>query len=509
MSDSADSSRLCGRCARPASNLCARCLAVAFCSENCQRLAWRDHKPLCVPAATAATALVVAPRKAPPLGELPQASMSFERIVMLLKRHAADKDIAASGLAALRDKVYAESVKESEPKIRAFIEAGAVVAVVDALRLHVASEDVCHHAACLISGCISVAPGLIAEEAARAVAPLVRALEIYAPSSPVTVSKWLCLSLRGILDFVFSLEQEALRAGALPALLGAVRRYTSGAVVAAKASDAWVVVTEASDALAILFLAKEGKEAGVAMGAVNLLVEVLRTHGASDCGIFSSAVRALTNIIDVVENKFAAVRAEVIAHICVALRKFLEDETSCVDALRAMVSIVSMCPEGRAAAVIKNAVPLVADALQRHVVNMELVEFAAVIIFYCVGRAGNLWVLPILCTALRTHSASEKSCEVLSAAIQNVALLAGGPAAAVAAGAIPCLVKNLRTHAASLAVVCASGGALSAICTMNEAHRAAAIGEGVLPLITSAIARHGAGACAPLQGTLTVLLMNR
>ena len=68
--------RPCALCAKPATMLCARCLAVAFCNETCQRGAWRDHKPLCKPAlvATAATAMVLAKsKKAPAPAELPNA----------------------------------------------------------------------------------------------------------------------------------------------------------------------------------------------------------------------------------------------------------------------------------------------------------------------------------------------------------------------------------------------------------------------------------------------------
>lgn len=66
--------RLCGRCGKPATMLCARCMGLAFCDSICQRAAWRDHKPLCVPVASDATTMVAVtgqtvlpPEPVPPL----------------------------------------------------------------------------------------------------------------------------------------------------------------------------------------------------------------------------------------------------------------------------------------------------------------------------------------------------------------------------------------------------------------------------------------------------------
>lgn len=47
--ESAPAARLCGACGAPEPMMCcSRCKAMFFCNAECQRCAWKDHKPLCV-----------------------------------------------------------------------------------------------------------------------------------------------------------------------------------------------------------------------------------------------------------------------------------------------------------------------------------------------------------------------------------------------------------------------------------------------------------------------------
>lgn len=102
--------RLCARCAKPATMMCSRCLSVAFCDVGCQRGAWRDHKPLCMPAATALTAMVTVGRLAPDKDAvvsagaspaLPVASQGLARVVALMLAHPEDARVADKGALCL------------------------------------------------------------------------------------------------------------------------------------------------------------------------------------------------------------------------------------------------------------------------------------------------------------------------------------------------------------------------------------------------------------------------
>jgi serine/threonine protein kinase len=37
----------CGKCGEPASKKCSKCKSIAYCSVDCQKVHWKDHKPEC------------------------------------------------------------------------------------------------------------------------------------------------------------------------------------------------------------------------------------------------------------------------------------------------------------------------------------------------------------------------------------------------------------------------------------------------------------------------------
>lgn len=80
----------CSECgAADAPHRCARCLAP-YCSQDCQRRAWRAHRPLCAPAASSSTAPATA--EAPDLCLAGAAPASWEE--HLAGRPAAAREAA-------------------------------------------------------------------------------------------------------------------------------------------------------------------------------------------------------------------------------------------------------------------------------------------------------------------------------------------------------------------------------------------------------------------------------
>lgn len=340
-SAAAEPTRLCALCAKPATMLCSRCRGVAFCNSDCQRNAWRDHKPLCFPAATAETAIVpMGPtlEKTVKFGyEVPHGARTFEAVVAHMQSYPKDEKVMGRGVEALRCLALLPT------KCAAMLKSPDVFRVLtSALRLHAlhsnaSSQKVCTGAINTLGSMLRWRPyPVVALAAADAISPLTAALSTHKGSRAV------CSEASEVLGFIFSqstptgvfaanvaaptFDLRALAVAALEPLVKALEMHSTDPEVCAHASltvgslcQNWSVRADAMEAGAILplvsilcnhashpaacssagkaisFIALRptGKAALLVSGAAPLLVAALARHGGAQC---PTALIALNNL---------------------------------------------------------------------------------------------------------------------------------------------------------------------------------------------------------------------
>lgn len=365
-------SRPCALCAKPASLLCARCLEVAFCDATCQRGAWRDHKPLCFPAATSATAMVkvthalsperkatstlpperkakgapppeLEAKNAPPL-ELPTLSMSFERVIALMKSHPDDARLVHQGI----ERLYALAQHGKE---LTQIACDAVGAIISALRLHPENRSVAE-VACFVLWVFGTFPnGRAILATADAPATVIKVLHLHAES------KLVCTYVGGIIRTIFQyVDETADSSVAMWSLDGHVRQgHFFGVTAMGPLSASLCLQTHDRfaceaiiNAICLLCQFAGGREIALAVDTITPLAAALATHGADveACGTIVSAFC----IICFLPAAAAAVcnSANVVKHLIVALSTHPTDLKIC-NAAVLVLYIIAIEPAGAAA----------------------------------------------------------------------------------------------------------------------------------------------------------------
>lgn len=268
--------RPCALCARPASLLCARCLAVSFCDAACQRRAWRDHKPLCVPAATAATALVA-------VKAAKEAVLPMRRISTLLAEMIA-RPTSASAVQSCADALYSLKLEKS-PKIALTAEeaAFAMAPLVDALRYHVSNVSTCAIVVAAVAVVADTEAARAAALAAHAMRPLVAVLKAH--PACIRVCSGACSAIARLSISAAGCE-AAHSASASPSIIAALTAHASNGIVCQYAVSA----------IAALIRTPAGARAVVSAGGNACLLDALRTH-LENVILCRSACQALGLII--------------------------------------------------------------------------------------------------------------------------------------------------------------------------------------------------------------------
>lgn len=526
---------LCGRCGAEATQLCARCRSTAFCDAACQRAAWRDHKPLCVPAASAATAVVPA---APFAGEKaaaseqPSSSMSIARLVELLKENIGDAGFTKRALAVLgkhsidhrkqREMVASDAAGWIVASLRAHpasgeicFEALGVLSMLStspdgayviltsgikdplfaALRSLMATEDICRSAIVTLSNIIKFGSGdpdvahLAAELASSATAfgLLATALRVHSASASVCVHACNAIVVISQTPGGERAAASASAAGAVPLVVSALRNHAKRADVCARAGSA----------LGILCCSPSTTAVASAAGAVSLLIAVLRHHASSE-DVCKSVSLTLTSFLSLrpAGREEAQVAATAIVPLLSAIRAFKSNGVLCASACDSIANVLAYNPGlGELAA---TGAKLILDVLDTHLASADTCQSACgAFMNICDSPVGAVAVPAVRAgstcvAALRKHAAHPEINRCISGAIARMCMApdaAGRAAALLAAGVVPLLVAMLRTHAANAEVVTNAVHAVG-VMTCHAPCAEAAMTAGVVALLVAALRRH-------------------
>lgn len=434
-------SRLCARCGKAATQLCSRCLSVAFCDASCQRGAWRDHRPLCVPAATAATAVVAATKRMVASPQPPTASTGIAHVVSLMIAHPLDVDVANSGIRAIF-----QFTQTAEGGAAAALQAGAHVPLVDVLRHHAEHADLCSLSGLALSGLLYRLRADKRAAIAIGAIPLVCAA-LRAHAAHAKTSSSACSALWTLTHENPTGTAAARACGAIPLLVAALRSHVASAEVCCSACLA--IYTFTTDA--------DGRSAVLASGALPALLAALQVH-EKHRELCMQACSAIANVVLQRRGAEAALSDGAVPLLVGALKTHGGCAKVCANAFTAMTNIVSLVAAGGEAAIAAGALPLLAVVLCTHaedaVTCYAVSKAAACLMSLPAARAaacgvdnGGGALLPPLLAAMRTHAADAGLCMSSCVAFEVLCEVPNGAAATLASGALPFMIAALRLHA--------------------------------------------------------------
>ena len=401
-----------------------------------------------------------------------------------------------SGNGAAREAALEEAGANYAERCEECVGAGAVGALVAALRAHAASSAGLAVQACgALRNIAGTDPGKEACNKEDAAAAIVAALAAHRGAAGVGVALEACKALCNIACMDDG-QEACLAAGAVSAAVATLTAFADNAEV----------VEQACTALANIVGSSSSVEAVEAAGAVAALVAVLKAH-AGVPSVVEEACGALSNMAFACSPCAESFTAPGVIPVLVeALRAHGAVAGVVEEACGALMNLVWDSSTHCAAIVGAGAVPLLAAAHAAHGGEARKRAHKALDKLGYTDAGLELGVQTAREVERMRAGAGDAGVQEAGArALVALAQERAGQEACVTAGAIPVLVAALAAHAGVAGVMQQASHALLSIGGRGPAHCAAIIAAGAVPLLAAAFAAHGGEARARASAALTSL----